>query len=131
MATIKLHYFPLRCRAEVARLVLHAAKRDFVDNEIQFADWPALKPKTPFGSLPYMEVGDEAFGQGQAIASYLAREVGLYGSTNMDALKIEQLQQLREDLVVEEVKAWAEKDEAKKVSGFYSFNLLTSRRYPV
>lgn len=109
-----LSYFPLRARAETARLVLHAAKKDFVDNIVQFSEWGALKPKTPFGSLPVLEVGDKSFGQGQAIASYLARECGLYGSSNLDALKIEQLQQLREDLLVEEVNAWKEGDAAKK-----------------
>ncbi|GFN93427.1 glutathione s-transferase [Plakobranchus ocellatus] len=112
--TIKLHYFPLRGRGETSRLVLHAANREFVDDRIQFADWSALKPKTPFGSLPYLEVGDEAFGQAQAIASYLARENNLYGSSNLDALKIEQIQGLREDLFVEELKVWKENDEAKK-----------------
>ncbi|RUS87370.1 hypothetical protein EGW08_004824 [Elysia chlorotica] len=114
MATIKLHYFPVRCRAEVTRLVLHYAKRDFVDHHVTFSDWPAFKPGTPFGSLPYMELGDEVFGQGQAIASYVAREADLYGSSNLDALKIEQLQQLREDLIVEEVNTWSQTDEAKK-----------------
>ncbi|RUS71653.1 hypothetical protein EGW08_020593 [Elysia chlorotica] len=110
---IKLHYFPLRGRAEVPRLVLHYAKKEFTDNRIAPADWGTLKPKTPFGSLPYLEVGNEAFGQSMAIASYVARESGLYGSNNIDALKIDQILQLREDLIIEEVKVWKEKDPAK------------------
>ncbi|GFS22902.1 glutathione S-transferase [Elysia marginata] len=40
----KLHYFPLRGRGEVPRLVLHYAKKDFLDDRIAPADWPAQKP---------------------------------------------------------------------------------------
>ena len=42
------------------------------------------------------------------------------GSNNIEALKIEQLQQFREDLLIEEVKAWKEKDEAQKASNLRS-----------
>ncbi|KAK3796712.1 hypothetical protein RRG08_037477 [Elysia crispata] len=110
---IKLHYFPLRGRGEVSRLVLHYAKKDFVDDRINPADWATHKPKTPFGNLPYLEIGNEAFGQSMAIFSYLAREAGLYGTSNIEALKIEQIAQLREDLLTEEIKVWKEKDAAK------------------
>ncbi|GFS22905.1 glutathione S-transferase [Elysia marginata] len=48
-----------------------------------------------------------------AITSYLAREAGLYGTSNIEALKIDQIVQTREDLLTEEVKVWKEKDAAK------------------
>lgn len=43
-------------KAEPSRLMLGMAKIPFEDKLVTFADWPALKPKTPFGQLPFMEV---------------------------------------------------------------------------
>jgi len=49
------------------------------------SEWQAVKPKTPFGHLPMLEVRDEAdklvltLAQSQTIARYLARQFGLAG----------------------------------------------------
>ena len=43
MPQYKLHYFNLRGRAELARLVLHQAGVEFEDYRFERADWPQLK----------------------------------------------------------------------------------------
>ncbi|KAH9494678.1 Glutathione S-transferase 1 [Bulinus truncatus] len=112
--SLKLSYFDLRGRAEVSRLVLHAAKKKFEDNIVPFSEWSKMKPTTPFGGLPVLEVNGKQYAQGMAVATYLARENGLYGSNNLEGLAIDQIHQLREDIVVEEIKLFKEKDPTKK-----------------
>jgi hypothetical protein len=43
-------------RGEECRLALHLAGLDFDDVRVAQADWPALKPATPFGGLPVLEL---------------------------------------------------------------------------
>eukprot|EP00343_Euplotes_focardii_P006903 CAMPEP_0205818968 /NCGR_PEP_ID=MMETSP0206-20130828/1106_1 /ASSEMBLY_ACC=CAM_ASM_000279 /TAXON_ID=36767 /ORGANISM="Euplotes focardii, Strain TN1" /LENGTH=69 /DNA_ID=CAMNT_0053111915 /DNA_START=24 /DNA_END=229 /DNA_ORIENTATION=+ len=54
----KVTYFNLPGRAESLRLALSAAKISFTDERIEFKDWPALKPSTPWGSLPVLTLAD-------------------------------------------------------------------------
>jgi glutathione S-transferase len=57
MTKPKLIYFDAPVsRGEECRLALHVAGVDFDDVRIKREDWPALKPKTPFGSLPVFEL---------------------------------------------------------------------------
>ena len=44
MGKIKLTYFNLRARAEIARLILAHAGEDYEDKRVEFSDWHALKP---------------------------------------------------------------------------------------
>jgi len=88
--------------------------KKYEDVRVQFPDWPALKPKTPYGSLPVLEYKGQTYGQSQAIAFFLAREFGLAGKTNADGLRIQEVCALVEDLIVLLAKARFEKDEAKK-----------------
>jgi hypothetical protein len=39
-----------------SRVALALAKIPFEDHRIEFAEWPALKPKTPYGQLPVMRI---------------------------------------------------------------------------
>jgi len=55
-SSVKLTYFDIEAAAEPIRLALILAGVDFEDNRIKFPDWPALKPSTPYGQLPVMEV---------------------------------------------------------------------------
>ncbi len=43
MPTYKLHYFNLRARAELVRLIFAYANVDYEDIRIPFEEWPALK----------------------------------------------------------------------------------------
>ncbi|CAL1528871.1 unnamed protein product [Lymnaea stagnalis] len=102
---IKLTYFNGRGRIEVSRLVLVAAGKEFED--VRVPEFTAdLKAKTPFGQLPLLEVDGEVFAQSVAIATYLAREFGLYGKTNLDGLRIDQVVQLVQEILNAGYKAY-------------------------
>jgi glutathione S-transferase len=100
MTKLKLTYFDSpTSRGEECRLALFAAGVDFVDNRIQRGDWPALKPTTPFGSLPVLEAeGKPAVSQSNPILGYIGRNYGLLPSDPWEALRLESLLGACEDL---------------------------------
>ncbi|GFN93426.1 glutathione s-transferase [Plakobranchus ocellatus] len=116
MSKPKLTYFDVRARGELARLVFVAAKKDFEDVRIDFASWPALKAKSTYGTLPILELNGKEYFQGNAIATYLAREHGLYGSNNLEGLMIDQVVDLKEDLLQEEAKTMFGSDADKEAA---------------
>ncbi|KAH9508180.1 Glutathione S-transferase 1 [Bulinus truncatus] len=126
---IKLTYFNGRGRAEVSRLVLAVAGQKYEDVRLAGDQWAALKPKTPFGQLPVLEVDGKSFGQSLAIATYLAREFNLYGKTNLDGLKIDQVVQLCTDFQNAGSKAYYEKDEAKKAELLKNLKEVEAPKY--
>ena len=66
-ANSKFYYFPLPGRGEPARLALALGGVPFSDVRVEGKDWPALKPSTPWGSLPYLALADGAIiGQSRA-----------------------------------------------------------------
>ena len=52
----RLTYFNIRGRAEFIRWIFAAGGQAYIDNRVATADWPALKPTTPFGQLPILEI---------------------------------------------------------------------------
>src|SRR5205823_3991649 len=55
MHKLKLTYFDMHGgRGEVARIALSIGGVAFEDRRVKFADWPALKPSTPFGAIPVL-----------------------------------------------------------------------------
>lgn len=111
----RLTYFPGRGRAELIRLVFHAARVPFADRRITGEEWPAFKPQTPMGALPVLETPDGMFCESAAIARWAARKFGLYGKTDADELRVEavvcQVFDIREKHLV---KVMSEKDPEKK-----------------
>lgn len=89
MTKPKLTYFDAPVsRGEECRLALHVAGIDFDDNRIKSADWPALKPNTPFGAMPILELpGRPPLAQVNAILVYIGREGGLHPSDNFEAAR--------------------------------------------
>lgn len=79
MATHKLTYFDFSgSRGEECRLALHLAKVPFDDVRIDRATWLEMKPKTPYGSLPILEVeGKGTLTQSNAILQYIGNQHGL------------------------------------------------------
>ncbi|KAK3784176.1 hypothetical protein RRG08_001485 [Elysia crispata] len=114
MPLYKLSFFHFGGRAEISRLMFAYAGKEHEDNLVQRENWPELKPHTPFGQMPMLEVDGEKIGQSVAIANYLAREFGLYGKTSMESCQIDQVVCLIQDLKNAKVKAMYEKDEGKK-----------------
>lgn len=54
--TYKFSYFDIKFRGEFIRFILSYSGVQFEDNRVKAEDWPALKPNTPFGQLPVLEV---------------------------------------------------------------------------
>ncbi|XP_019647640.1 PREDICTED: hematopoietic prostaglandin D synthase-like [Branchiostoma belcheri] len=80
----RLIYFNLRARAEATRLVFAAAGVEYEDVRIPRDKWPDLKPNTPMGQLPVLEVGGVTLCQSMAIARFAAKETGLAGKTALE-----------------------------------------------
>ena len=85
-------------RGEAARLALHVARADWVDNRFQ-GDWPAAKPTTPFGGLPTLEVpGKGILSQSNAILSWIGREHGLLPRDSWELARHEAVMNAIEEL---------------------------------
>nr|KAG5712475.1 hypothetical protein BaRGS_011449 [Batillaria attramentaria] len=95
-------------------MALALAGKKFEDIRWTREDWPKYKADAPFGQAPYLEVNGKKYGQSVAIASYLARELGLYGKTNLDALRVDEVVQLYQDLLRAIMTGHFEQDETKK-----------------
>ena len=87
MPMVKLVYFDLEGRGELIRLLLHAGNIDFEDFRFGFADWPKLKPTTPFGSVPVLFWDGEEMAQTMAMVRFVARKVGMAGKSDMEFFK--------------------------------------------
>jgi glutathione S-transferase len=96
----KLTYFDApTSRGEECRLALFVAGVDFTDNRLQRSDWAALKPNTPFGSLPVFELeGKPAVSQTNAILGHIGRRYGLLPKDEWEALRLESLLGAAEEL---------------------------------
>lgn len=114
MASIKLFYFTYRGRGEVSRLLLAASGQAWDDVRFSGEEWPKYKPNAPFGQAPYLEHEGKTYCQSVAIGNFLARLYGFYGKTSLDAVVIDQVVQTIQDLWLELVKIYYEKDDGKK-----------------
>ena len=96
----KLTYFDApTSRGEECRLALFVAGVDFTDNRLQRSDWAALKPNTPFGSLPVFELeGKPPVSQSNAILGHIGRRYGLLPKDDWEALRLESLLDAAEEL---------------------------------
>nr|KAG5699879.1 hypothetical protein BaRGS_034653 [Batillaria attramentaria] len=113
-AEIKLYYFDFRGRAEVLRMMLAMADKKFEDIRWAPEDWPKWKSESPFGTAPFIDINGKRYGESVALATYLAREFGFYGKTNLDGLRVDEVVQLLIDLQSKLVKAHYTKDQTLK-----------------
>lgn len=96
----KLIYFdaPIS-RGEECRLALHLAGVEFEDVRVKREDWLALKPSTPFGSMPVLEMpGQPPLGQANAILVFVGRQHGLHPQDSFEAARHEAVMGHVEDL---------------------------------
>lgn len=100
MTKPRLTYFDQAAsRGEECRLALRIAGVDFEDNRIPQSAWPALKPTTPFGSLPIFEMPEKVpVSQSNAILGYIGRAHGLLPADAWEAMRLESLMAATEDL---------------------------------
>ncbi|HZF49011.1 MAG TPA: glutathione S-transferase family protein [Polyangiaceae bacterium] len=86
--TLELLYFPIRGRAEPARLLLAYVGRQYTDTAITMDRWPSLKPTLTFGQMPVLieREGEREtqIPQSMAIVRHLAREHDLYGANEAE-----------------------------------------------
>ncbi|XP_066304184.1 glutathione S-transferase-like [Branchiostoma lanceolatum] len=110
----KLTYFNLRARGELSRLVLAAGGVPFEDYRIERPAWAELKPNTPMGQMPLLEVDGQVVCQSGAIARYLARETGLGGKSSWEEAQVDMFVCGVDDLITEFCDAFFAPDEATK-----------------
>jgi glutathione S-transferase len=114
MTGYKLTYFNGRGRAEIVRLVFAAAGVEYQDIRIEKANWPALKPTTPFGQVPVLEAdGGLKLCQSNSIARYLARKFHLAGKTDEDQARADMVVDCFEDTMKPVVTFLFESDETR------------------
>jgi len=85
----KLYYFDIQGRAEVIRLAFRAAGVPFVDSRVSGEEWADFKAKTPYGSMPVLEMDGQKFGESGAILRWAARKFGLGGKTDGDSIIVD------------------------------------------
>jgi glutathione S-transferase len=112
----KLVYFGGRGRAEPARLIFAYAGVNYTDQRLDGAEWGALKPKTPFGQLPILDIdnGKVVLSQSKAIARYLGNEFNLMPKDHIQAGRGDMLVDGYDDVQKHFVPWFQEKDPAKK-----------------
>src|SRR5262249_2065179 len=98
----KLTYFDAPVsRGEECRIALHLAGIDFEDHRINRDEWAAMKPTTPFGSLPVLELpGKPPLAQSNAILVLIGRKPGGPPTDDCGAGRHEAILQHCEDLRV-------------------------------
>ena len=114
MSQYKLTYFNGRGRAELIRLILAQAGVKYEDNRVAGEQWTELKPKTPFGSLPILEVDGKTLGGSIPIAVFLAQRHGLAGANDFENAEIASIMDCLGDLVLGFMTMFFEKDETRK-----------------
>nr|QCX41803.1 glutathione S-transferase [Pagiophloeus tsushimanus] len=87
----KLTYFNVTGRAEPIRYLFAYAGQEYEDHRIGHEAWPQFKSETPFGKLPILEIDGKRVSQSVAIARYLAKQFGLLGKNDWEALQADSL----------------------------------------
>ncbi|XP_036147083.1 glutathione S-transferase-like [Monomorium pharaonis] len=114
MPSYKLIYFPVTALAEPIRFLFNYADIDFVDERFDRKDWPNLKPTMPFGKVPVLEVDGKKVAQSVAICRYLAKQCGLAGKDDWEALLIDAAVDTIHDLRANIAAFFYEKNEEAK-----------------
>ncbi|XP_048257392.1 glutathione S-transferase 1-like [Haliotis rufescens] len=114
MPTYRFRYFNAKAFGEVSRLLFALAGQGYEDARFTQETWPAEKPNTPLGQMPVLDIDGKSFGQSSAISRYLARTFGFYGNGDLEALAVDQVLGVIQDVITALMKSFQEKDEAKK-----------------
>lgn len=131
MPSYKLVYFDIRGLAETSRFLFTVAKQPFEDSRMSFAfgtpgdfstiirpEFDEAKAKgeldASLGKVPYLEVDGVKIGQSKAIERFLAKELGLMGSSAVQAAQVDQLAETVRDVKDAYQKVKGVKDEEEK-----------------
>ena len=114
MTKYTLTYFNVRGRAEVTRLLFAQAGVEYEDKRVSHEEWQRLKPNTPSGALPVLEVdGKVLFGSGP-IARFVAVTHGLAASNDLENAELDGVLDVGHDLMLRVMAVRHEKDETRK-----------------
>ncbi|XP_038222282.1 glutathione S-transferase 2-like isoform X3 [Zerene cesonia] len=91
MPKVVFKYFEAKAVGEPIRLLLAYGGQEFEDQRIPFAQWPSVKPTTPFGQMPVLEIDGKQYAQSLAIARYLGRKYGVAGDNAEEEFEIDQM----------------------------------------
>lgn len=116
MPSYKLTYFPVKALAEPIRFLFSYAGIDFVDDRFDRDDWPKIKPNMPFGQVPVLEIDGKKISQSVAIARYLAKQCGLAGKDDLEAMEIDAIVDTIHDLRAKIAAYHYENNEAVKAT---------------
>ncbi len=97
----KLTYFDFPgSRGEECRLALYLAGVEFEDERIALKDWAALKPNTPYGSVPILTIEgkEHPLAQSNAILVFIGRGHDLHPKDNWRAAEHEAIMHAVGDL---------------------------------
>jgi len=84
MPNYKLTYFDVRGRGELARLLFALGSQKYEDIRIPRDKWMEIKPTTPFGQMPILEVDGIKLCQSKTIGRFLANRFGVAGKTEIE-----------------------------------------------
>lgn len=89
MSKPKLTYFDFPGgRGEDCRMALVLAGVDFEDHRVKGPAWAALKPNTPFGSMPLLDLdGKPTLAQSNAILTWIGRSYQLLPTDEWEAAR--------------------------------------------
>eukprot|EP01123_Difflugia_compressa_P000096 TRINITY_DN1019_c0_g7_i2.p1 TRINITY_DN1019_c0_g7~~TRINITY_DN1019_c0_g7_i2.p1 ORF type:complete len:247 (+),score=53.61 TRINITY_DN1019_c0_g7_i2:111-743(+) len=111
---LRLHYFDTKGRGEPIRVALFIGGVPFEDVRIQRKDWPAIKPTTPLGSIPFLEIDGKPIAQSNAIIRYVGKLTNLYPTDQWAAAKVDEVLDTVEDITNLIVPSLRETDNDKR-----------------
>ena len=121
MSTYKLIYFDAKGRAEVTRFIFAQAGVQYEDKRVvygttqeEWKEWKELKPNTPYGELPVLEVDGKQFAGSGPIARFVAERFNLAGSNDFENADIASIIVVLDALTQKLTEALFEKDETRK-----------------
>jgi len=97
---IKISYFGVAGRAEVAKLCCALGGIAFDEDSFDGNEWKKRKLQTMWGSAPYATLEDgTVIGQSRALSRYFAKRAGLYPTCPVLAAKVDSVYDFCEDIL--------------------------------
>ncbi|CAF1346505.1 unnamed protein product [Adineta steineri] len=100
MTTYRFHYFNIRDRAEVVRLIFAAADQQFDDIRYGRTQWTPHKVEMPLGQIPVLEYDRMKLPQSLAIARFLPKQFQLAADDNLEQAKVDTVADTIAELIV-------------------------------
>lgn len=116
MPNYTLYYFDGKGRAELIRTLFAVAGVEYKDVRVEREKWAELKPNSPFGQMPYMEIDGAKFCQSNALARYFARKFKVAGKNETEELQADMIVDCLEDTMKPIPAFHFEADETRKAT---------------